>query len=1038
VDPPTAKQPPPAKPTSHTESPGLDAVRNKESSSNAAPSTESESAQAEKVSQTGETDVVPTAPEATKTSISVKCPKCSRSIKAALHLAGQTVRCPKCAERVSIPVPDLQDRRSASTGVPAESHERIDLHELIATAINEPAPPLPADRQFGSVLGARKLRKLAATVAAGRATDAGPRAVEAASAAINELCESRDAKAVETLAAEFVELPLGLKSHALKQLGVLGDSAALPMVLPLLASPEEPLLRGAILCLGTLGDRRAVKPLLGAATSTPQHRVRAIDAVVRIGDSAVPVLLGLLDSEVDLGIKHAALEVLGRTKHAKAIPAIASFLRHSAVTLRRLAAELLSQFDDLRAMSQLAAVFDDSDEQLRLAAVRGAARTPDPGFAQRLMPRLNDESREVRLAAIQALGACGDKRSLDGLRPHLQSDDDEFVDAAAEALSRLGDAESVEQLTDRLQAVGGDPEQQPIALRLIDSLRRIGDPRAAVALVDLLSSPSPRIRARIAEALGHLQDPALRPALEDLLRSDPMDEVRASAARALATIGDAQATRTLVDVGLADVPAVRVQSLIALGSYVQQLQLDDLSHLAADPNPQARYQVATLLGEIGNREAIPVLTPLAFDSEEMVQRAARKSLQTLGDTRTEKQLRKAFGKRPPTPSNSAASLSTVAPRRNTKRRFTALSLVPNVVLGAVLVPMDWLRSLRAPNLESVDSLPGGKGSIIAAGLTIAGAVFFFVQPSGGIVTHSSAPPRGNVATLATAQNGQFIVAGRTMRMIEIWNAGDKQLVERIVNTPSQWLACSPDGSTVLSADATSVSRIRLTPTGQVDSQEPLSNLNGSLQLFAASDDGRFAAAVNSNRELLRWPLNAGPPVRVPLPPLGANVRPTALALSPDGQLAAVAGSDGHLAVWNCETSQLIDETSMIKLTISALTFSADGHQLAAAAGDQGSQLCLWRTDNLQTRPEIVKTTVRKTDRLQFRVDGRLIGTSGNRADIWDLATGQSTPLTTAVTIDAIALLSDDRMAIGDDEERPILIYDQKGTEPVQLDEAPST
>lgn len=965
--------------------------------------------------------------------IATSCLACGRAVKARDKLAGQRVKCPKCGQPVKIPNLTTAAESDSDASPPVGA---ISLSDYITAALNTPAPPVPEERQFTSVLRAATLKKLTSRIAAGRAADAPRKVVEAASDAIEELCQSRDARAVETLAAEFPELPLGLRAQALKQLAALGDPAAVPLTLPLLESPDEPILRGAVMCLGALGDRRAVQPLLALALIQPEHRIRAIDAVWRLGEAALPSVLELLDSDIDSGLKHAALEVLGRLKHPKSISAAARCLEHPSLMIRRTAAEVLGQFDDLRATTALAVVLVDPDEHLRLTAARGIARTPEPRLAPRLVPLLKEQSRDLRLAGLQALGACGDKNSLSLLRPFLQDPDDEFAVSAGEALGRLGDSESVDQLIIRLESVGSDSEQQPLTLRLIDALRRIGDGRAALPLVNVLTHPSPRVRARVAESLGRFRDPGLRPALEDLLRGDPMDEVRAASARALGDLGQSEVTTILLNVGLSDVPAVRVQSLIALSQYPRELQVEMVSHLVTDPVPQMRYQVASLLGEIGDPAATPILTPLAFDSEDMVRRAARRALQELGDTRTEKELKKAVGKRPATPARSSAMMSTVAPRPKKRRRFSALDLVPTPVFSLLGLPGRLLPPMPRVSLEQLETIPGGKGALIAAGLVVASIGYFFTQTSGGMVTHSSVPPRGNVASLAAAGDGRFIVAGRTKRMIEIWNPQDQQLLERIVDTPSQWVACSADGTALLAADATQVRRLKLNAGGVVESTEDLTGHSASIQLFAGSDNGRFAATVDTDGRLIRWSLESGPATHVELPGPGGDVRRTALAISPNGEQAAVAYSDGRISLWECASKTLVGESTAVKLSITALAFSPDGTQLAAAAGNQNSNLCIWRTGVLPERPIALTTKFFRTDRLCFRQDGKLIATSGVQAEVWDLTAREATGMIAGVTIDALTLLNGDRLAVGDDEDRPILIYGGDGKVAQTLDEPP--
>jgi HEAT repeat protein/WD40 repeat protein len=944
------------------------------------------------------------------------------------------VKCPQCGQAISLP-------GAAETEVPASDGTEpssLPLADWISDALAEPAPALPPTAQLQQTLSGGRLRRLTKRISAARKADAGRTVVDSATAALEELFQARDPRTAEVLAELFGELPLGLQSYALKLGAELGDPQLLPVVLPLLTSPTEPLLRGAVLCLGGLKDRRAVQPLLGVAVNQPAHRVRVITALSRLGDSGIPRLIEVLEPGAELSIQYVALEALGQLKHPRSIPAIARFLRDAPLTLRRHAAEQLALFSHPNAAAALSKCLRDPDEQLRLYAARGIMQSPSPHYAPLLVPLLTDASRELRIAGVQAIGACGDKRIAEALRTLLNTDDFELALAAAEALGRLGDDQSVLGLIERLEESGSQPEQHAATLQLIEALRRIGDVRATLPLLNLLGHCNPRVRTRAVEALGRLKAAEATGDLEALLRRDSIDEVRAAAAKALGELGRPAASKTLVTVGLCDVAAVRVQSLIALGRFKDRSVLEHMESLADDSSPQVRYHLAALLEELKDPVAIQALTKLACDGEEMVERAARRALAALGDTRGEKELRKAaqrLGVRPK--SSSQATVAMLKPRR--RSAFAQwMDFIRGATTSLLTVPVQIVGRLRLGGASHSESLPGGKASFAVAAVLLVAVGYVYSNRQSGPVTYSAAPPRGNVAALSAGSDGRLLAAGRTMRMIEVWDVTSKRLIDRVLNTPSQWIACSADGRSLIAADPNGATRHRLTAEGKVESSESLTGHSAVLSGLVCCESGEYAATVDIAGQVLLWPLGGGSKRQLAIASGPAEGRPSSFAISGDGKWLAAGYANGRVALWDTEAASLVAENKQLQMIVSALAFSPQGDQLVAAAGSQGSSLCVWDTKQLIAKPTVLDAKHTLTDRLAFRADGRLLAVSGSSATLVDLTNGTATAVEVRFAINALALANREQFAIGANDERTILIYGWDGKLLLECDETPAT
>lgn len=125
----------------------------------------------------------------------------------------------------------------------------------------------------------------------------------------------------------------------------------------------------------------------------------------------------------------------------------------------------------------------------------------------------------------------------------LLGDVDPVVAAkAAQVLGRLGGSMSMEALVEQ---VGAGPDELDDAV--MAALEEIGN-GAVEPLLRKLAAVSPRTRARAAEALGLIGDPAAAPHLAPLL-SDPEATVRFEAIVALGQLGGEEAAEAVFQGG---------------------------------------------------------------------------------------------------------------------------------------------------------------------------------------------------------------------------------------------------------------------------------------------------------------------------------------------------------------------------------------------------------------------------------------------------------------------------------------------------------
>jgi HEAT repeat protein len=288
---------------------------------------------------------------------------------------------------------------------------------------------------------------------------------------------------------------------------------------------------------GALPPAAALHALAGAATSeslpvvlelvgdsSPLVRDQALEAASALLDPAVPdgravepLVAALRDPHLDAGERAAIARLFGRTGAARAAPLLAGLARANGPAVRLAAIDALGTL--------------------------GPAAAANPADLDPLIDALGDGDPGVRLHAAIALSEAGDAHARDAILSRLDAAEVDRVavlTALGGILARVRSDDAVAQLRRELDLAAG-PERDAVA----EALGRAHTPAALDALVSLatgLDVDDTRTAATLLAARG--DDPRAAATARKLLRhADP--SVRAQAAWALGTIGDASDLRTL-------------------------------------------------------------------------------------------------------------------------------------------------------------------------------------------------------------------------------------------------------------------------------------------------------------------------------------------------------------------------------------------------------------------------------------------------------------------------------------------------------------
>ena len=334
--------------------------------------------------------------------------------------------------------------------------------------------------------------------------------------------------------------------------------------------------RRAALAIGRVGLADGVAPLLGRLASDPEVEVRQMSAfalgLLGRREAITPLRAALADaSPVVRGRAAEALGLIGDTGGAEAIGAmVAAYVKAGAL------ATVVADESSIPLTPEI--------EAMRLGVYALARlKAYEPLAAALLDPSGKPVTRWWPVA--YAFRRVGDPRAAPALRALAQGDGVYTRAFAARGLGALKDRSAVDLLRGLAAAT---PDSPVIGVEAIRALGEIADPRALATLADLL-----KVRGL-------------------------HDELRAEIVRAVGALGTPESTDLLLDLVTDPTPAVRAEALGALARSDPERFLMTLSGLDTDAHWTVRAAVATALAELPVDTATPLLEPMARDADHRV------------------------------------------------------------------------------------------------------------------------------------------------------------------------------------------------------------------------------------------------------------------------------------------------------------------------------------------------------------------------------------------------------------------------------------
>ena len=348
-------------------------------------------------------------------------------------------------------------------------------------------------------------------------------------------------------------------------------------------------------------------------------------------------------------IRRRAALAIGRVRLAEGVAALTPLLQGDGdPEVRQMAAFAMGLIGDRSASPPLLAALADTDPMIQ-------------GRAAEALGLLDEKEAAAPIAAMVAAQIDA------GVFRALTPDDLGYPKASGAEAARLGLYAIVRLGT--YDALAGAVLEKDGRVRsrwwpVAYALQRIGDPRAAPALLELLKGEGQLTRAFAARGLGVLKDArAVAPLLAAAENAGEAVAVRIQAVRALAAIGEPRGAEVmrrliispkvdinlqleavtalahlpdpaladlLIDLVAAQLPAVRAAALLALARLDAEIFTSAVSGFDPDPHWSVRAALASALATLPRERALPALTNLLRDSDQRVIPAVLDALTRIG------------------------------------------------------------------------------------------------------------------------------------------------------------------------------------------------------------------------------------------------------------------------------------------------------------------------------------------------------------------------------------------------------------------------
>lgn len=418
----------------------------------------------------------------------------------------------------------------------------------------------------------------------------------------------------------------------------LDDEDLIEHILKSLKSTEREVKKNAVIAVGWLKEKRAVKELI-ESLSDYELEEYVVGSLVSIGKDALPELVDCL-SNSEPKVRVSIIRCIGWMDNMDGIKACIPCLSDDNIEVRLQAIMAMTNALHLKEVEgALFAMLSDPDPDVGGPLIEALGNSSSPSLVSKLHNELSCDDLTRKLAVIQILGRIKNKETFGPLRGLLKDDSDEVRAEAYRALSSIRANEMtttilLEGLSDKSPTVrkasagslgdsaAKDAEASLISLLkdpdpgvqlvAVETLGKTGMVSAVDSLIEAFGEGDKHLKLCILNAMSNIRHKSCTSFLCDTLKISDTGLKRA-ATESLAAIGDTRSVPDLI-VALDDSDwSVRCAAVTALGKLGDSRSVSHLLNKLDDSEDIIKRSAITALAEIGARDAVSSILPLIHD-----------------------------------------------------------------------------------------------------------------------------------------------------------------------------------------------------------------------------------------------------------------------------------------------------------------------------------------------------------------------------------------------------------------------------------------